>query len=79
MLEKGLYVLQEVRSTIYVWQFIHPLSLCSCGNGTSFAFTSYIIVSAKSYDTTFLNNFFFILVPFTHLLALKKNKTCDIK
>ena len=45
VLEKYLYVLQEVRSIIYVWQFIHPLSLCSCGNGTSFAFMSYILVS----------------------------------
>ena len=45
VLEKCLYVLQEVRSIIYFWQFIHPLSLCSCGNGTSFAFTSYILVS----------------------------------
>ena len=45
VLEKCLYVLQEVRSIIYFWQFIHPLSLCSCGNGTSFAFMSYILVS----------------------------------
>ena len=45
VLEKHLYLLQEVRSIIYFSQFIHPLSLCSCGNGTSFAFTSYILVS----------------------------------
>ena len=41
VLEKHLYVLREVRSIIYFWQFIHPLSLHSHGNGTSFAFTSY--------------------------------------
>ena len=45
VLEEPRYVLQEVRLIIYFWQFIHPLSLCSCGNGTSFAFTSYILVS----------------------------------
>ena len=44
VLEKCLYVLQEVRSIIYVRQFIHPLSLHSCGSGTSFTFTSYIII-----------------------------------
>ena len=85
VLQKCLYVLQEVRSIIYVWQFIHPLSLRSRGNGTSFAFTSYIIVSAKFCNVTFLNNFyfffffFFIVLPFVHLPAPKKNKTCDIK
>ena len=41
VLEKCLYMLQEVRSIIYFRQFIHPLSLRSRGNGTSFAFTSY--------------------------------------
>ena len=40
-------------------QFIHPFSLCSCGNGTSFAFTSYITVSVKFDDIVFLNNFYF--------------------
>ena len=39
VLEKSLYVIQEVKSTIYFRQFIHPLSLCSRGNGTSFPFT----------------------------------------
>ena len=58
VLEKCLYVLQEVRSIIYFRQFIHPLSLCSHCNGTSFAFRSYIIVSAKFCNITFLNNFF---------------------
>ena len=55
VLEKCLYVLEEVRSIIYVWQFIHPLSLRSRGNGTSFAFTSYI-VSTTFCNVTFLNN-----------------------
>ena len=45
VLKKHLYLLQEVRSIIYFQQFIHPLSLCSCGNGTSFAFMSYILLS----------------------------------
>ena len=31
MLEKCLFVLEEVRSIIYFQQFIHPLSLCSHG------------------------------------------------
>ena len=60
VLEEPRYVLQEVRSIIYFWQFIHPLSLYSCGNGTSFAFTSYIIVSAKFCNVAFLNNFYFV-------------------
>ena len=46
VLEKCLYVLQKVRSIIYFPQFIYPLSLRLRGNGTSFAFTSYIILSA---------------------------------
>ena len=58
MLEKCLYQPQEVRSIMYFQQLIHPFSLHSHGNGTSFAFTSYIIVSAKFCDVTFLNNFF---------------------
>ena len=48
-------------------QFIHTLSLRSCGSGTSFALTSYIIVSAKLCDVTFLNNFYFVTY-FCHLL-----------
>ena len=70
VLEKCLYVLQEVRSIIYVWQFIHPLSLHSRGNGTSFAFTSYIMVSAKFCNATFLNNFYFFSF-FYHLLICR--------
>ena len=72
VLEKCLYMLQEVRSIIYFWQFIHPLSLCSRDNGTSFAFTLYIIVSGK-----FCDNFHFVsfFLPFVHLPAPKKNKT----
>ena len=80
MLENCLYVLQDIRSIIYVPQFIHLLSLCSRGNGTSFAFTSHIIISAKFWNVTFLNNLFcFILLLFVHLPAPKKNETCDIK
>ena len=70
VLEKCLYVLQEVRSIIYLWQFIHPLSLCSRGNGTSFAFTSYIIELAKFCNVTFLNNFYFFSF-FYHLFICR--------
>ena len=52
VLSKCLYVLQEVRSVIYVRQFIHPLSRNSHGSGTNFAFTSYIIVSVKFCNVT---------------------------
>ena len=60
VLEKCLYVLQEVTSIIYFWQFIHPLSLHSPGKWTSFAFRSYIIESTKFCNATFLNNFYFV-------------------
>ena len=60
VLEKCLYVLQEVRSIIYFWQFIHPLFLRSRGNGTSFAFTTYITVLAIFCEVTFLDNFYFV-------------------
>ena len=60
VLEKCLYVPQEVRSIIYFWQFMHALSLRSHGNGTSFAFMSYIITSVKFCDVTCLNNFNFV-------------------
>ena len=60
VLEKCLYVWQEVRSIIYFWQSIHPLSLRSRGSVTSFAFTSYIIILTKFCNVTFLNNFYFI-------------------
>ena len=63
MLGECLFVLQEVRSIIYVWQFIHPLSLPSRGNGTNFVFPSYFLVLAR---TLFLNNFYFVLL-FYHL------------
>ena len=80
VLENCLYVLQEVRSIIYVQQFFHPLSLCSHGNRTNFAFTSYILVSAKFCNLIFLNNFYFVSF-FYHLFICgpKKHKTCDIK
>ena len=61
MLEKYLYVLQEVRSIIYFRQFIHPLSLHSRGYGTS---------SGKFCDVTFLNNFYFVL-SFYHLFICR--------
>ena len=70
VLEKCLYVLQKVRSIIYFWQFIHPLSLRSSGNGTSFAFMLYIILLAKFYDVIFLNNFYFVSF-FYHLLICR--------
>ena len=73
VLEKCLYVLQEVRSIIYFRQFIHPLSLRSRGNGTSFAFTSYIIVSAKFCNVTFLNNFYFVSF-FYHLFICRRQR-----
>ena len=80
VLERCLYVLQEVTSIIYYRQFIHPLSLCWCGNGTSFAFMSYIIVLAKFCDVTFLNNFIlFHSFTICSSASAKKNKTCDIK
>ena len=73
MLEKCLYVIQEVRSTIYFRQFIHPLSLCSRGNGTSFAFMLYIIISTKFRDATFLNNFYFVSF-FYHLFIRQRQR-----
>ena len=60
VLEKCLYMLQGVRSIACFWQFIQPLSLRSHDNGTSFAFWSYIIVSVKFCDVTFLKNFYFV-------------------
>ena len=58
VLEKCMYVLQEVRSMIYFQQFIHPLSLHWYGNGTSFAFRSYIIIVTLS--KSYLYKFFFL-------------------
>ena len=74
MLEKCLYVLQEVRWIIYARQFIHPLSLSSCGNGTSFAFTPYIIVSAKFCNVTFLNNFYFVSFSYHLFICWRQRK-----
>ena len=81
MLEKCLYVLQEVRSIIYFRQFIHPLSLHSRGNGTSFAFTLYNhCISEILWCHIFEQLLFcFIYLPFVHLPAPNKNKTYDIK
>ena len=53
VIETCLYVLQEVRSIIYFQQFIHPLTLCSGGNETSFVFRSYIVLSTKFCNLTF--------------------------
>ena len=58
--EKCLYVLQEVRSVIYFWQFIHPLSSFTWQYGTSFALSSDIIISAKFWNILFLNNFYIV-------------------
>ena len=73
VLEKCLCMLQEVRSIIYFRQFIHPLSLRSRGNGTSFVFTSYIIKPAKfcAKFVTFLNNFYFVSF-FYHLFIYRR-------
>ena len=74
VLEKCLYVLQKVRSITYFRQFIHPLSLRLRGSGRSFAFTSYIILSAKFYDVTLRQLLFcLILLPFVHLPAPKED------
>ena len=73
VLEKCLYVLQEIRSIIHFRQFIHPLSLRSHGNGTSFVFTTYVIVSAKFWDVTFLNNFYFVSF-FYHLFICRRQR-----
>ena len=72
VLEKSLYVLQEVKSIMYFRQFIHPLSLRSSGNGRSFAFTSHIIISSKFCDITFLNNFYFVSF-FYHLFIYQRH------
>ena len=68
VLEKCLYVLQEVRSVIYFWQFIHPLSSFTWQYGTSFALSSDIIISAKFCNILFLNNFY--IVSFFYYLLI---------
>ena len=73
VLEKCLYVLQEVRSIMYFWQFIHSLSLLSRGNGTSFAFMWYTIVLAKFCDITCLSNFYFVSF-FYHLFICRRQR-----
>ena len=81
VLEKCLYVLQEVRSIIFFRQFIHPLSLRSRDNGTSFAFTWYNHrIGEILWRHIFKQLLFcFILLPFVHLPVPNKNKTYDIK
>ena len=66
VLKKYLYVPQKVRSITN----IHPLSLRSHSNGTSFAFILYIIISVKFCDITFLNNFYFYFVSFFYHLII---------
>ena len=78
VLEKCLYMLWEVRSIMYFRQFIYSLSLRSRGSGTSFAFTSYIMVSAKFCEVKFLNDFYFVSF-FYHLFIYQQNKTYDIR
>ena len=77
VLEKCLRMLQEVRSIKYFQQFIHPLSLCSRSNGTSFSFTLYIIVWAKFCDVTFLNKFYFVSF-FYHLFICQRQRKIRI-
>ena len=74
VLKKCLYVLQVVRSIIHFRQLIDPLSLRSRGRGTSFAFTSYIIVLAKFCDVTFLNNFYFVLFFYHFFICRRQRK-----
>ena len=71
---KCLYVVQEVRSIIYFRQFIHPLSFGSCGNSTTFAFMSYIIVLAKFYKVTLLNNFYFVSFFYPLFICRRQRK-----
>ena len=73
VLEKCLYMLWEVRSIMYFRQFIYSLSLRSRGSGTSFAFTSYIMVSAKFCEVKFLNDFYF--VSFFYHLFIYQHQT----
>ena len=51
----------------------YPHSLLSRGNGSSFAFTSYIIVSAKSCSVTCLNNFYFVSFLY-HLFICRRQR-----
>ena len=59
---------------IYFRQFIHPLSFGSCGNRTTFAFMSYIIVLAKFYNVTFLNNFYFVSFFYPLFICRRQRK-----
>ena len=81
VLEKCLYVLQEVRSIIYFWQFIHPLSLRSRWQWNKLCFhVVYHRIGEILWRHIFKQLLFcFILLPFVHLPVPKKNKTCDIK
>ena len=61
VLEKCLHVLQKVGSITYAW---HWNKLC---------FHVYIILSAKFYDVTFLNNFYFVSF-FYHLFICRRQR-----
>ena len=74
VLENCLYMLLEVKSIIYFLQMIHPLSLHSRGNGISFAFMSYIIISVKFCVVTFLNNFYFISFFYHFFICWRQRK-----
>ena len=66
VLEKRLYVLQEVRSIIYFQQFIDPLSLRSMEQALLSRLTS-----SKFCNVTFLNNFYFVSF-FYHLFICRR-------
>ena len=53
VLEKCLYVLQEVRSVIYFWQFIHPLSLCFTWQWNKLCFHVVYHHNGKFWDARF--------------------------
>ena len=71
VLEKCLYMPQEVRSIIYFRQFIHPLSLHSGGNGTSFAFTLYNHRIGKSLWRHIFKQLLFCFIFFFHLFIYR--------
>ena len=73
VLEKCLYVLQKVRSIIYFWQFIHPFSSFAWQWNKLCSHVVYHRVGKIVWRKQLL--FCFILLPFVHLPAPKKNKT----
>ena len=78
VLEKCLYVPQEVRSILYFRQFYHSLSLHSQWNKRCF-YAVYHCIGEILWRHIFKQlSFCFILLPFVHLPASKKSKTCDM-